>query len=594
MSGEDLRFLVAHANLAKAYEPGGVSALLGPSAPTDLLAAESALAHVDVASLERANLAMAQAVDLAVAGLQGFAPAGVQTPALATAGDVFSTDTPYGMIFVSGLGANSHAQDAFVDIDLGGDDTYTSRAGGVRADVLGLEAEPIPPTPTDPGFPAWVDTTMRLLHLAHNASVVIDLAGADSYTSNAVGSQGYGGFGGFGALVDLAGDDSYTGSTFAQGAGQVAGAGFLVDASGNDVYEVSMQGQGFGQDAGGGFLSDGAGTDSYHGLVYSQGSGFSVNVVGLLLDGSGDDTYSCTGVIDSSDSILPVNAPRPGSICHAAGFGGTGVLVDGQGNDLYTTVSSFQAMTLIGTGILVDSGGADQFLAGEWSNGLAVLGASVLVEGAGDTVYSSTETVGPWADIFVGSNGEGYLGAGILADAAGNDAYTSTVMHGIGLIQYACGAGCTYTGGAGILIDGAGNDQYVTERGEGGSQGGIALLLDASGDDTYTLTISPEDVRTIGQGGADADPVVIVLLPVGAANCAYSALDDLDGSDSYSNPTVSWGARANDEYWGENDYGRGMDGSSGNAGYLGSQHLLSDVDALVANTACYGGGLPTP
>ena len=576
---EELGLLAAHLQAGKAYVPSeaedAFSMLLGPGAPTDLLRTQAALAKIDTDAILQAHRIMASAVDAAVARLLASdARIGVGAQRIGT---------PYGDIVVSGEGPDLHTDDRFVSIDMGGDDTYLDRAGGARAELLELLTLTLPPDPMTPAFVPWAEQAMELLHRSHNVSVSLDLDGADTYASAAIGAQGFGGFGGFGALVDLGlQPDVYTATSFAQGAGVVAGAGFLVDAGGDERYTADRQAQGYGHDAGAGILADASGVDRYSASVLAQGTGYGVNVVGMLVDAHGDDVYDCTGILDFSESILQVNAPRPGSICHAAGFGGNGVLIDGGGHDVYWTAASFQAMSLIGMGLLVDITGSDIYTAGEWSNGVGVLGAAAIVDLIGDDAYVSRQVItAPWLDTYIGSNAEGYVGVGIIVDGTGWDRYESVATKGLWLPQYACGAGCAYAAGAGILVDGAGSDRYTSEIGQGGALLGLGMLVDAEGSDRYTLTQGSIQ----GQGFADASAPNLVI-DIELAQCYYGVLWDLSGADLYNNPVTSFGARGDGRYWGQNDFGRGMDGIDGTLGYLTSPEALADAGKIAASHAC--------
>src|SRR5207249_6388849 len=82
------------------------------------------------------------------------------------------TDTDLGKIILGGTGPNIYTNEAFLIIDLGGDDVYSNSAGGANGSI----------------------------------SIVIDLAGNDQYISRKSFSQGAGVFG-IGILVDCCGDD---------------------------------------------------------------------------------------------------------------------------------------------------------------------------------------------------------------------------------------------------------------------------------------------------------------------------------------------------------------------------------------------------
>lgn len=540
-----------------------------------------------------AHAVMATAVDRAIEQLSPRAasssgaggPGGLAVPT-AQPGDVFQQATPYGQIRVSGTQDHTYTSEAFVTIDLGGNDRYDHGVATARGEPLDLLGVSPPPSPTSPSFPAWVADVRERLQHSHNVSVAIDVQGQDDYDATSAGAQGVGAWAGFGALADLAGQDSYSAPALAQGTGWVAGAGFLVDGGGDDTYVVTQQGQGYSQDGGAGFLADATGTDLYKAQIVAQGTGFVGGLAGVLVDGTGNDQYSCTGVANFQDVVIPVDLPRPGSTCHAVGFGGDGILVDSAGNDRYETFSSFQAMSLIGTGVLVDGAGDDVYDAGEWSNANGILGVAVIADGGGSDEYASNQTAGPWVDIYVGSNGEGYaLGAGVLSDATGHDTYRSKVDKGLLDPQFACGAGCTHDAGIGLLSDGEGDDLYRTEYGEGASvgvhdppvknsTGGFAALVDGEGDDTYDLT----EGSTSGQGYAELG------IPLDS-DCSYGLLVDGRGTDSYSNPVTDLGTRADDSYWGQGDYGRGIDGLAGAQGYATGQ-LTTDLQEIVQRRAC--------
>jgi hypothetical protein len=580
LSDEVLWTLAQDARPGEAYDGDRPqrAALLGDAEPTELAEHQALLAPVDLERAGAAHLVMAEAVDRAVATLE---QADLAPPAgsASSPGDVLEQPTPYGPIVVTGADDDTYTEEALLTVDLGGDDTYENRAGAVRADVLGLTGTSPPPAPTAPGFEAWAEDTRERVKASHNASVSIDLAGQDTYVHPGPGTQGYGGFGGFGALVDLQGQDLYKSRVLAQGTGQIAGAGVLVDAAGDDRYDVTLQGQGYAQDAGLGLLVDGAGNDEYRSFVLGQGTGFIAGLLGGLVDGSGDDTYTCDGIADFSDSILPVVASRPGSTCQGTGFGGNGLLADGAGDDDYETASSFRNAALLGAGVHVDGGGTDRFDGAEWSNGVGALGASVLVaEGTGDNAFYANQTFAPWIDVYVGANGEGYTGVGALVTGTGDDTLDMAVDKGTRLDQYACGAGCSFEGGTGLVASAGGDDVYRSEVGQGGSVGGQAALLDAAGDDTYERLYDSTRVQGYVETG---------LAPAGilVGSCNAGLLVDAAGQDSYDNPTTDFGQRADDRAWGQGDYGRGMDGTGGIAEY-GTSQGPEDLQEIVDREAC--------
>jgi hypothetical protein len=137
--------------------------------------------------------------------------------------------------------------------------------------------------------------------------MLLDLEGNDTYIGTSW-AQGTGYFG-VGILHDVAGDDTYRGRTFCQGVG-LFGMGFLIDDSGNDRYEGDGQVQGVGMPRGIGALSDKAGDDEYYAKgryatgygtsgvfdAWSQGTGLGFRMlqsggIGLLADDGGADVY---------------------------------------------------------------------------------------------------------------------------------------------------------------------------------------------------------------------------------------------------------------------------------------------------------------
>ncbi|KAA0252438.1 MAG: hypothetical protein EDX89_18445 [Acidobacteria bacterium] len=107
------------------------------------------------------------------------------------------------------------------------------------------------------------------------------------------GSDGHSWPGGLGALLDLAGKDSYSAGTWAQGAGYFFGTGLLVDAGGADTYEATWYAQGSAAHRGLGLLLDEAG-DDVHVLSGTGGAGLGFGwdfAAGLLVDRSGNDVY---------------------------------------------------------------------------------------------------------------------------------------------------------------------------------------------------------------------------------------------------------------------------------------------------------------
>ncbi|MEW6250510.1 MAG: hypothetical protein AB1716_07670, partial [Planctomycetota bacterium] len=120
-------------------------------------------------------------------------------------------------------------------------------------------------------------------------SLLLDLGGADTYTSDQGRPAQGAGLCGVGILIDTAGADRYTAERYAQGVGQF-GFGLLADLGGDDEYFCKFSGQACGY-FGVGLLFDVAGDDKYK--LYAEGQGLGgVGGVGVLADRAGDDRYT--------------------------------------------------------------------------------------------------------------------------------------------------------------------------------------------------------------------------------------------------------------------------------------------------------------
>ncbi|MHB8603677.1 MAG: DNRLRE domain-containing protein [Thermoplasmatota archaeon] len=149
---------------------------------------------------------------------------------------------------------------AAVDIDLGGNDVYLGKVGAV-------------------------DETNST---AHPVTVLLDMGGDDTY-SGFDQTQGAGIFG-VGLIMDVAGNDDFEAHDRSQGYG-FQGVGAIMKIGGNDVYNAVNASQGRSEKMVAGLsigmLIDTSGDDSYHSLT---GQGYGTG--GFLFDFGGHDTYS--------------------------------------------------------------------------------------------------------------------------------------------------------------------------------------------------------------------------------------------------------------------------------------------------------------
>jgi len=290
-----------------------------------------------------------------------------------------------------------------------------------------------------------------------DALLIVDLGGDDRYTGPVAASTADRTIG---MLLDCAGNDRYEATGPAQGAG-VCGIGILLDAAGDDVYRAERYAQGLGQ-FGLGLCADLGGNDEYFVKYSGQGCGYFG--IGLLLDCAGPDKYT-------------IYADGQGH----GGVAGVGVLADRSGDDAYQAVpdskvthrpsyhspdQDISVSNAQGCAVGRRGDGADGH---SWAGGLGAL-----LDTEGDDVYVS----GNW------SQGTGYwFGIGLLHDGAGNDEYRGVVWSQATGAHFCIGA----------LIDEAGDDLHLVEQTANNSLAfghdfAVALLVNIGGDDVYTVT----------------------------------------------------------------------------------------------------------
>jgi hypothetical protein len=321
-------------------------------------------------------------------------------------------------------------------------------------------------------------------------SVVIDLAGDDLYASDRVCNLGAGFFG-CGVLFDADGNDVYRGNHNALGAG-LFGSGILIDRGGRDIYDGGYFTQGAAL-VGLGTLYDGGGDDCFRSADWTQGFG-SVFGYGTLINKGGDDVYSAGG--QYTHAPLRPNDYRSFAQGFGMGFrpdagGGIGFLYDTEGNDFYNAEVYAQATSYwYSIGMLLDRAGNDYYNACQYSQGAGIhLSIGMLMDEGGNDHYFSR--FGP-------SQGEGHdLAIGFLIDKKGNDSYMVSGGQGIGL-----------TNSCGIFIDSEGNDLYASSEnlGQGSANmargfGGFGAFIDIGGRDSYPKSRFGED-ETVWSDGA--------------------------------------------------------------------------------------------
>ncbi|MDP6114211.1 MAG: PDZ domain-containing protein [Planctomycetota bacterium] len=326
--------------------------------------------------------------------------------------------TDYGIILIGGKARSRYQGNQYAAIyDLGGDDVY---ANNLATSIWGE----IP------------------------SAVIVDYEGDDAYETHEPFRQGCGDFG-VGALVDLAGNDSYVSTRFGQGCG-FFGIGMLYDHSGDDIYRGLEMNQGVGH-WGAGILADLKGNDRYESHDTSQGVGLSGGL-GLILDAEGNDRYYCKGT-------------------EPTGYGNSPGVFEGWGQAMGV---GYRPYASGGIGIILDLAGEDRFEAGNFCQG-----------GGYFYAFGLLANLGADDDNYIGSRyAQGFgchQATGALIEEGGNDLYQTRQFVAQGL---------AWDEATALFLDEAGDDRY---EGGGFSHGasamnGWALFIDKQGKDTYLYT----------------------------------------------------------------------------------------------------------
>ena len=415
----------------------------------------------------------------------------------------YSLDTPVTWV-VGARGRNVYTGEVHYDliIDHGGDDLYLCGADGV-----GITGSPV--------------------------SIIADLAGNDTYRSSSPVSQGSG-FMGYGALVDLSGSDTYTGSSMSQGSAVMGGALFA-DLEGDDAQTGDVHSQGAAT-LGAAHFIDMAGSDFRKVSSYGQGFG-GPGGYGSLIDGGVHDTYMA-GFAYPHEPLLPHD-----HLAMAQGFGtglrpfcagGVGTLCDlGTGNDTYRAeVFGQGAAYFYSLGILYDAGGQDVYSAAQYAQGSGIhLASGILVDARGDDQYTSRR--GP-------SQGAAHdLSTGFLLDMEGEDCFATDGGQGLAL-----------TNSAAVFADLAGSDLFALRGlGQGESRwargsAGSALFMDMADEDFY-LGAGSDDSLWVREWSAGADLPGISPIPAEEI-VEIGHPEDLD-IDSLFTVASEWGVSGNSD-----------------------------------------------
>jgi len=162
---------------------------------------------------------------------------------------------------------------------------------------------------------------------AGGVGVLCDGAGDDIYSAGLFG-QGCAYWYAVGMLLDRGGADHYDGVWYVQGSAAHFGVGYLDDFAGNDVYTATHNmAIGAGHDFSLGYLNERGGDDKYNAPNLSLGGG-NANGIGVFHDWAGNDTYNTSGGV----TLGRANSSDSG---RRQLLGVIGLFVDGGGDDSY-------------------------------------------------------------------------------------------------------------------------------------------------------------------------------------------------------------------------------------------------------------------
>lgn len=482
LSDDERTFLFTHAKtLAEHFAPQVEAGIQDKPARTKLDARFMQLVdeQIDYAALIASAQVLARLAN--ERWLQQLALSFQHTPPLTQAppgitGDVlFIQQTRAGLIVIGGPGPNTYDLDKrfLLVVDLGGDDTYRGAIAsatdidhgiGILIDLAGNDT--------------YNSDALGLATGRLGIGLLIDQAGDDVYQLD-VGSGGTG-FGGLGILFDRQGNDVYMGSRFTQGAA-IGGLGLLIDMTGNDRYTSHGFAIGFGGPLGIGAVLDLAGDDTYQcGDKYP--SPFNQQDSPTVRAGDPQFQYLCYGLGAGAGADHGGKKSDQQSIGLA---GGLGYLIDVKGQDRYRSGnSSLGAGYFFGIGVAMDLSGNDDYAAARMGLGASIrYGTGLLLDHQGNDRYHST---GPRSNLAAADDHS----VALAIDAGtGQDIYDLSHSSGLGLAEHTSwalfldeGGDDSYNTSSGLgqgtkeslgqFIDLVGIDRYIMTAGTAESSSG--------------------------------------------------------------------------------------------------------------------------
>ncbi len=303
-------------------------------------------------------------------------------------------------------------------------------------------------------------------------AMVLDVAGRDRHEARGRGLGS--GWLGVGLLVDLEGDDTYGVGAGGGGLG-AGGIGVVCDAAGDDTIEATAFSVGIGF-AGVGLWLDLGGDDRYAAQAFAMGLG-GPSGAAALVDAAGADHYRCGFAVSSGYNAAEHPEAKPGDPRFQYDAFGLGM---GLGRRVLSeNAADHHALALAGgLGIVLDLAGHDRYQASNFALGCGYyFGIGLAMDLEGDDT---------WTCARYGLGAGAHMGVALCLDGGGRDRYATTGP------TYA--GGCAWDGTLSLMVEAAGDDEYSLAAGDGPALADIGLwgaFVELSGDDRYELRDAP-------------------------------------------------------------------------------------------------------
>ncbi len=321
-------------------------------------------------------------------------------------------------LLISGRDHVTHTTNADFFIDLGGNNTFHTNAGGTE----GVRA----------------------------AALHIDFFGNNVYSGDSF-VQGSG-FLGIGILASFSGHNTYKAAAYSEGCG-FFGVGLLMNLRGHNHYELNFGGQSFAL-FGSSLLWNKGGNNTYVAHEGMAQAASSTLGVAFLVDSEGANTYlsGVSGKVGTRDGGMgqgaSVGVRHDPWIENPSFYGGLSFLYNGGPYNTFKTAWLGQGSAyFLGAGIVVAEGSNNSFHADYDSQGQGLhLAAGLLFQKGG---YSRFE--GGWGSLGVGAD----RSVGMFINTGGNNVYKGTEQS-VGTARKPKGLG--------VFIDTQGDNTYAFQK----------------------------------------------------------------------------------------------------------------------------------